>query len=458
MVWDLKEALLGLFSSPKYADNLRGVSLLEQLRAATAKELEQPSEELNAQVVDTINKEVIAGKNCWDVVDLLKKRLHSSKPHKQWLAAQLVGRVMRDCSASLEPHQEELLLEVARTMARPARANTPEGKRTRQACIALLQSFGEAGTHAYLAISRLDGGWAERGGGEHIAHSCMSVPEEKSTASHLSHQETCALKGQLRQATDKDLAEPDEALITQLVQTINTDVCSGRDSQEIADLLRQRLHSHKPHKQYLAVKVLERVMRECEATLGGHQEELLDEVAKTLMRPAKPDSDEGKRTRDACLQLLHGFGEAGKAAILTVNRSDGAWGSGETAHIDTHSCMAVPEPTSETHLTSAEARTLAEQLRAATSAQLLHPNEELIAQVVRTIKLDILNGKDHQDIVNLLKQRLHSKRPHKQWLAVRLFAHIVRDCADTLGEYEGELLEEVAKTLMRPAKGSTEEG
>ncbi len=63
--------------------------------------------------------------------------------------------------------------------------------------------------------------------------------------------------------------------------------------QGIADLLRQRLHSHKPHKQWLALQLLGRVMMDCEALLGGQQAELLEEVARTMMRPAKPNSEEG---------------------------------------------------------------------------------------------------------------------------------------------------------------------
>ncbi len=58
---------------------------------------------------------------------LLKKRLRTDNPQKQWLAVQLVGRVMRDCSAAIGLHTEELLQDVARVMARPARPESEAG-------------------------------------------------------------------------------------------------------------------------------------------------------------------------------------------------------------------------------------------------------------------------------------------------------------------------------------------
>lgn len=46
---DIKQGVLEKLTGPKYADNLLGESLQDQLRKATAKELVGPNEELNSQ-------------------------------------------------------------------------------------------------------------------------------------------------------------------------------------------------------------------------------------------------------------------------------------------------------------------------------------------------------------------------------------------------------------------------
>ncbi|PNW74097.1 hypothetical protein CHLRE_13g585100v5 [Chlamydomonas reinhardtii] len=151
---DIKQGVLEKLTGPKYADNLLGESLQDQLRKATAKELVGPNEELNSQVVDTINQDIANGKDSKEIVSLLKKRLRTDNPHKQWLAVQLVGRVLRDCSAGIGLHTEDVLQEVARAMARPAKADSDAGRITRQAAKELLRSFGRAGAGAVRAANR----------------------------------------------------------------------------------------------------------------------------------------------------------------------------------------------------------------------------------------------------------------------------------------------------------------
>ncbi|GIL75610.1 hypothetical protein Vretimale_15135 [Volvox reticuliferus] len=143
-----------LKGGPKYADNLLGESLQDQLRKATGRELLEPSEELTSQVVDTINQEIADGKDSKEIVGILKKRLRNDNPHKQWLTVLLVGRVMRDCAGALGSHQEELLQEVARVMARPARQDSSAGRTTRQAAKELLRSYGRRGSIAFRAVNR----------------------------------------------------------------------------------------------------------------------------------------------------------------------------------------------------------------------------------------------------------------------------------------------------------------
>uniref|UniRef100_A0A7S3QRX5 VHS domain-containing protein n=1 Tax=Dunaliella tertiolecta TaxID=3047 RepID=A0A7S3QRX5_DUNTE len=132
-----------------YSEGLLSDSLPELLRRATAKELLIPDVALNQQVVNTIQEEVSLGKDTREVVTLLKNRLRANKPQKQWLAVILLQKVLNDCSNVLGAHTEELLQEVARVMARPAKPETEAGKRARHAAKDLLRSFGRAGTTAF---------------------------------------------------------------------------------------------------------------------------------------------------------------------------------------------------------------------------------------------------------------------------------------------------------------------
>ena len=47
---DIKDSVVSKFTGPKYADNLLGESLQDQLRKATAKTLLTPDDTLNQQV------------------------------------------------------------------------------------------------------------------------------------------------------------------------------------------------------------------------------------------------------------------------------------------------------------------------------------------------------------------------------------------------------------------------
>lgn len=62
------------------------------------------------------------------------------------------------------------------------------------------------------------------------------------------------------------------------------------------------------------------VMRDCSADLGMHQEDLLQEVARVMARPAKPDSEAGKRSKAAAKELLRTYGRAAASAFRAVQR------------------------------------------------------------------------------------------------------------------------------------------
>lgn len=89
-----------------------------------------------------------------DVISLLKKRLQQDKPQKQFLAVVLVDRVLAECHDVIGMQQEELLQEVARVMAKPARGDEVAVHRAKTAARELLRRFGRAGQDAFRAAAR----------------------------------------------------------------------------------------------------------------------------------------------------------------------------------------------------------------------------------------------------------------------------------------------------------------
>mmetsp|Transcript_32751 Transcript_32751/g.72344 ORF Transcript_32751/g.72344 Transcript_32751/m.72344 type:complete len:639 (-) Transcript_32751:491-2407(-) len=129
-----------------------------------------------------------------------------------------------------------------------------------------------------------------------------------------------SLQDLLRKATAKTLEQPDEATNQQVIETIHQEATSGKDTKEIVSMLKARLRMDHPQKQWLAVKLMEQVMQECHTVLGGYQEEFLQEVARVMARPAKPDTDAGKRARQAAKELLRKYGRAGTDAFRQINQ------------------------------------------------------------------------------------------------------------------------------------------
>lgn len=142
---DLKDKLFP--GSNKYVSNLSGASLQDLLRAATAKTLTEPDEQINLQVVQVINEEATFPSAIKDIVGLLKARCKQDNPQKQYLAVMLIGRVLSSCAA-LEPSRDELLAEVAKIMYRPAAESTPITIKAKTAARELLRSYGRSGVEA----------------------------------------------------------------------------------------------------------------------------------------------------------------------------------------------------------------------------------------------------------------------------------------------------------------------
>lgn len=124
--------------------------LPEILAKATSKTLEIPDEQLNQQVVETIYREVEHGMRPKDVAHLLKQRLKSNNPHKQWLAVCLMAKVLPDCATMFVGHDlEGVLLTIARVMVHPAKSDTHDGKLAEEAARDLLNHYGKDGAEAY---------------------------------------------------------------------------------------------------------------------------------------------------------------------------------------------------------------------------------------------------------------------------------------------------------------------
>jgi hypothetical protein len=51
-----------------------------------------------------------------------------------------------------------------------------------------------------------------------------------------------------------------------------------------------------------------------------HQEELLQEVARVMARPAKPETEAGKAARHAAKELLRRYGRAGTTAFRAAHQ------------------------------------------------------------------------------------------------------------------------------------------
>eukprot|EP00197_Chlamydomonas_leiostraca_P012189 CAMPEP_0202866596 /NCGR_PEP_ID=MMETSP1391-20130828/8105_1 /ASSEMBLY_ACC=CAM_ASM_000867 /TAXON_ID=1034604 /ORGANISM="Chlamydomonas leiostraca, Strain SAG 11-49" /LENGTH=403 /DNA_ID=CAMNT_0049546561 /DNA_START=67 /DNA_END=1279 /DNA_ORIENTATION=- len=153
----LKEGWKGV--KEKIASTLHNAHLLgddhphnelpELIVRATAKTLEIPDEQINQQIVEHIYQEVEHGMRTKDIVHLLKQRLKSNNPHKQWLGVLLLNKVMQDCAGILKDHEAQLLQGVAHVVVAPARSDTHDGKLAQEAARDLLSHFGKAGHAAY---------------------------------------------------------------------------------------------------------------------------------------------------------------------------------------------------------------------------------------------------------------------------------------------------------------------
>ncbi len=118
---------------------------------------------------------------------MLKQRLRSDNPQKQFLAVVLVGKaravamivcllivhsvprnsdcsllpcfcalqILAECNAAVGAHQDEVLAEVARIVAKPSRRDSTASLRAKGAARDLLRSYGRSGKACWHACCYL---------------------------------------------------------------------------------------------------------------------------------------------------------------------------------------------------------------------------------------------------------------------------------------------------------------
>ena len=87
-------------------------------------------------------------------------------------------------------------------------------------------------------------------------------------------------------------------------------------------MIKDRLRLSNPHKQWLALKLLEVILENCRDTIGFLQPDLLQEVARVMYEPSKPETEEGKKVRFTAKELLKKYGQAGTNAFRAVHANN----------------------------------------------------------------------------------------------------------------------------------------
>jgi hypothetical protein len=93
------------------------------------------------------------------VYDIIRRRLNMENPHKQWLAVDLVRRVLASCGERLRPFRTDLLVDVARVAVKPNKKGTIAAQQSaRRAAIDLLHQCGDEGYQAMQIVRSQLGG------------------------------------------------------------------------------------------------------------------------------------------------------------------------------------------------------------------------------------------------------------------------------------------------------------
>ena len=87
--------------------------------------------------------------------------------------------------------------------------------------------------------------------------------------------------------------------------------------QDAVACLKKRLNMEHPQKQYLAVVLTAKVLREAGAAVGMYQAQLLQEVARVAARPSY-NSPQAARAKQAAMEMLRDYGPLGQEAFRAI--------------------------------------------------------------------------------------------------------------------------------------------
>lgn len=128
----------------KPGGGLLGAELAELTKAATAKNVAQPDEELMLAVTTAVNSSSESSA-AQQMRDILHKRLTVKNPHKVWLATVLTDKVLKDCADVIAPVRSDLFQDLADIAGKPLdryQENFKDEQRAKMHAFGVLRSSG----------------------------------------------------------------------------------------------------------------------------------------------------------------------------------------------------------------------------------------------------------------------------------------------------------------------------
>ncbi|KAK9863338.1 hypothetical protein WJX84_001818 [Apatococcus fuscideae] len=138
-----------------------GEDVEEYCRIATGKTLPGPDEDLNRQVVESINTCRPGSVSAFQIANILKNRLQMKNSHKQWLAVLLVQKILQECGQMIAPARSQIIQEVAHIAAKPMNrysSDLPGQQKAKTAAFSLLRNYGREGQDALRGVAGIGRG------------------------------------------------------------------------------------------------------------------------------------------------------------------------------------------------------------------------------------------------------------------------------------------------------------
>ncbi|KAK9810397.1 hypothetical protein WJX72_010005 [[Myrmecia] bisecta] len=130
-----------------------------------------------------------------------------------------------------------------------------------------------------------------------------------------------SLEDLCRQATNKRLPGPDEEANKMVVEAINTGVAGPNASQQVLAACRKRLTMANPHKQWLAVVLVQKILQDCEEAVAPVRSDIMAEVGKIAAKPMNrygSDLQSQQQAKSAAFNLLRTYGREGQEVLRGV--------------------------------------------------------------------------------------------------------------------------------------------